>query len=244
MTAEPTATTPGPLALVGSGEYLPAMLEVERALIAARPPRYVQIPTAAAPEGAESLDRWAALGAEQAQRLGVQAIELRVVDRATAEDPTLAGQVAGAGLVYLSGGNPPYCASTLRGSAVWTAVRQAWRDGAALAGCSAGAMALTGWVPDLRHPMTAADPGLGVVPLLRVIPHFDRLTSWMPDLVTRFLARSPHDVTVLGIDETTALVWREGSWTVYGEQAVHVLTGRGGTRYEAGAELSLADPTP
>jgi hypothetical protein len=43
----------GPLALVGSGEYLPSMLEIERALITGRPPRYVQIPTAAAPEGAD-----------------------------------------------------------------------------------------------------------------------------------------------------------------------------------------------
>ena len=43
--------SPGPLALVGSGEYLPVMADVERMLLAGRPPRYVQIPTAAAPEG-------------------------------------------------------------------------------------------------------------------------------------------------------------------------------------------------
>jgi len=38
---------------VGAGEYLPVMLEVERGLIAGRAPKYVQIPTAAAPEGAK-----------------------------------------------------------------------------------------------------------------------------------------------------------------------------------------------
>ena len=43
---------PGPLALVGSGEYLEVMADVEGALIEGRPRRYVQIPTAAAPEGA------------------------------------------------------------------------------------------------------------------------------------------------------------------------------------------------
>ena len=42
--------TAGPLALIGSGEYLPVMLDIERDLIRGRPPRYVQIPTAAAPE--------------------------------------------------------------------------------------------------------------------------------------------------------------------------------------------------
>ena len=39
-------------------------------------------------------------------RLGVEAVPLQVLDRAGADDPALAGQVAGAGLVYLSGGNP------------------------------------------------------------------------------------------------------------------------------------------
>ncbi|MCW2545185.1 MAG: hypothetical protein JWM40_2737, partial [Frankiales bacterium] len=46
--------TRGPVALVGSGEYLPVMTEVEGLLIEGRPPKYVQIPTAAAPEGEES----------------------------------------------------------------------------------------------------------------------------------------------------------------------------------------------
>ena len=39
----------GTIALVGSGEYLPVMTEIERGLIAGRAPRYVQIATAAAP---------------------------------------------------------------------------------------------------------------------------------------------------------------------------------------------------
>ena len=34
------------------------MTEIEGALIAGRPPRYVQLATAAAPEGQKSLDRW------------------------------------------------------------------------------------------------------------------------------------------------------------------------------------------
>ena len=60
---------PGPIALVGSGEYLPSMLEVERGLLQGRAPRYVQIATAAAPEGDASLERWHRLGAEQAKRM-------------------------------------------------------------------------------------------------------------------------------------------------------------------------------
>ena len=215
------------------------MLDVEWALLAGRPARYVQMPTAAGQEGPASLARWTALGIAQAERLGVQAVPLLVTDRDAADDPVLAAQVEGAGLVYLSGGNPPYCASTLRGSLVWQAIHHAWQEGAALAGCSAGAMSLTGWVPDLRHPMRDADPGLGVVPGLRVIPHFDRFSAWMPDLVTRYLARSPEDVAVVGVDEDTALVHRDGAWTVQGRQSVWVLTSEGRTGFGAGEVLQL-----
>ena len=230
---------PGPVALVGSGEYLPVMLETERLLLAGRPPRYVQVPTAAAPEGEESLDRWIALGREQAERLGVEAVPLVARDRAEADSPELAAQVAGAGLVYLSGGNPPYLASTLRGTALWAAIHSAWQDGAALAGCSAGAMALTSWVPDIRHPARGADPGLGVVDL-RVIPHFDRFVGRMPELVGTYLAKKAPDVTLVGVDEDTALIRDGDVWTVRGRQAVWVLTTEGRTAYRDGETVPLS----
>ena len=223
----------GPIALVGSGEYLPVMLEVEALLLKGRPPRYVQIPTAAAPEGLESLSAWISLGQAQAERLGVEAVPLLVTDREEADSPEVAALVEGAGLVYLSGGNPSYLAKTLRGTRVWEAVRRAWEGGAALAGCSAGAMALTGWVPELRVP-GESDPGLGVLPGLRVIPHFDRFLGWLPDMVDRYLADVPVGVTVLGIDEETALVSDGLAWTVHGRQSVWVLTGEGRTPYAAG----------
>ena len=229
----------GPLALVGSGEYLPVMADVEGALLAGRPPRYVQIPTAAAPEGEASLARWVELGRQQALRLGVTAVPVVARNREQADDPLLAGLVDGAGLIYLSGGNPPFCAATLRGTLLWEAVERAWRAGAALAGCSAGAMSLTSWVPELRHPRRAADPGLGLVPQLRVIPHFDRFLGWMPDLVGRYLARSPAGVEVVGVDEDTALVWDAGVWTARGRQSVWVLTTEGRTAYTDGQVVPL-----
>ena len=233
---------PGPVALVGSGEYLPVMQDVEAALLAGRPARFVQLPTAAAPEGEASLERWVRLGRDQAQRLGVEAVPVVVRDRAEADDPALATQVAGAGLVYLSGGSPPYCASTLRGTRVWDAVLEAWRGGAALAGCSAGAMSLTSWVPDLRHPTRAADPGLGVVPQVRVVPHFDRFVGWMPDLVTRYLTRVPDGTAVVGVDEDTAVVWQDRSWTVRGRQSAWLLERSGRTPYADGATVPLPPP--
>ena len=141
----------GPIALVGSGEYLPHMQELEASLIAGRPARYVQLPTAAAPEGDQSLQRWIDLGVAQAQRMGVEAVPLMVRNRQDADSAEIAAQIAGAGLIYMSGGNPGFLAQTLEGTAVWQAIVQAWQDGAALAGCSAGAMAIADHIPALRR---------------------------------------------------------------------------------------------
>jgi cyanophycinase len=230
----------GPVALVGSGEYLPVMLEVEAALLAGRPPRYVQLPTAAAQEGPRSIARWVSLGREQATRLGVEAVPVMALDRESADDAANARQVAGAGLVYLSGGNPSYLAETLRGTRVWAAIVDAWRNGAALAGCSAGAMALGSSISNIRQPRAEPLEGLGVVPSLRVIPHFNRLRQWMPGRVERITTGAPAEVTVVGIDEDTAIVCQGDDlsrWVVKGKRSAWVLTADGAQPFTAGAEI-------
>ena len=232
---------PGPIALVGSGEYLPVMADIEAGLLAGRAPRYAQLATAAVPDGPSVVERWHNLGIEQAQRLGVEPVILDVSDRNDADNEDIAAKVAGAGLVYLSGGNPGFLADTLRDSLVWKAIVAAWRDGAALAGCSAGAMAMTSWVPSLRHPRQGGTNGLALLPHLRVIPHFDFFASKVPDLVTRFLL--PHDpaITVIGIDEETALVGGPTQWTVQGRQSAWRLTSQG--REELPSGTLVTTPT-
>jgi cyanophycinase len=231
----------GPLALVGSGEYTDAMLDVDRDLLDGRPPRYVQIPTAAAPEGPARLGYWIDLGRRHAERLGVEAVPLVVRDRAEADDPAVADQVAGAGLIYLSGGRPTFLADTLRGTALWRAIDQAWRAGAAVAGCSAGAMAFGDWVPEVRRPGRGR-PGLGLLPHLRVLPHFDAFMSRMPDLMLRPLTRAPEGVTVVGVDEDTALVGGPETWTVRGRQSAWMLGG--GRRRECPNGSAVTTPAP
>jgi cyanophycinase len=239
-----TTALPGPLALVGSGEYLPQMADIEKGLLAGRPPRYVQLATAAVPDGPAVVERWHNLGVAQAERLGVQPIVVPVNDRADANDPAMADLIAGAGLVYLSGGDPGYLADTLRDSAVWDAIVAAWRTGSALAGCSAGAMALTSWVPKIRSPTEEATVGLGLLPHLRVIPHFDAFAARVPDLVERFLVPYDPAVTVIGVDEETALVGGPELWTVQGRQSAWRLTPDGRQRLAAGMTLTTKTDAP
>jgi cyanophycinase-like exopeptidase len=227
------------LALVGSGEYTPAMLDVERALLDGRPPRYVQIPTAASAEGTARLAYWVSLGEAQADRLGVKAVPLVVTDRQQAEDPEIVAQVAGAGLIYLSGGSPGLLARTLRDTALWRAIVDEWRGGAALAGCSAGAMAMADHVPDLRHPAQGGEPGFGLLPHLRVLPHFDRMVGWIPDVLTRPFFRSGTGVHVVGVDEDTAIVGGPEVFTVQGRQSAWLLSDGRRREFPAGSTMEL-----
>jgi len=233
-----TDLSPGPLALVGSGEYLPQMAEIEGSLIAGRPPRYVQIATAAVPDGESTVERWHRLGTAQAERLGVEPVILDIKDRDDADRADIAKLVEGAGLIYLSGGHPGFLAETLRDTVVWTAIVEAWRNGAALAGCSAGAMAFSAWVPSLRHPREGGTRGLGLLPHVRAIPHFDAFVSRIPDMMTRFLL--PHDpaITVLGVDEETALVGGPSEWVVKGKSSVWLLTDAGREQLVSGTTVA------
>jgi len=231
----------GTIALVGSGEWLPVMLNVEKELLNNQNPVYVQLSTAAGQESPARLEHWKYLAQTQAKTLSVESRWLPVFDQDSANNPEFAEKIKGAGLIYLSGGDPTYLAETLRDSLVWNAIVNEWQNGASLAGCSAGAMALTTWVPKMRIKIGKNNEdvkGLGLLPNIRVIPHFDRMLGWIPDIITRYLLNTPSGVTLVGIDENTALVGGVNSWTVKGEQSVWVLTHEGREEFKAGQTLT------
>ena len=229
----------GAIALVGSGEYLQGMAEVEAALIddavrRGKPRTYVQLPTAAGREGDARLNYWRDLGASQGDRLGVRTIFLPVLNRKDADDESLAAQLDSAGLVYLSGGDPRYLAETLVGTRVGRAIAAHWRSGGALAGCSAGAMILGDEVSSFRFSAGAPTPGLNLLPGVRVIPHFRRMFGWA-------FGASPASATVIGIEDMTALVrfGESREWFVMGAGRVHVLQGTAKGSYHQGNIVSL-----
>jgi cyanophycinase len=216
----------GPLALVGSGEFLSGMQETDRRLLAGRTPTVAVVPTAAAPEGDRRLRHWVDLARTHFEALGAEVVPLLVRDRSDANRDSFAAAVEDVGLVYLSGGDPGFLTETLRGTPVWEAIVAAWRGGSALAGCSAGAMALAGSWPPFSEPDAAAyRDGLSLVPQLAVLPHFDRVLRWRGGRLGGIGAGRPDGATLVGIDEHTAAVWRDGTWTVEGQGAVWGLDG-------------------
>ena len=209
-------------------------------LLAGRRPRVAILATAAGLEGPETVSRWLDMGSRHFAALGAEPVPLPVMNADDADDERYAAQIAGVGLVYLSGGNPAHLAATLRDSAVWRAVSAAWHAGAALAGCSAGAMALSAEAPSVRHATNEA--GLALVGHVAVIPHFDRIANWDETFLGRRVAQPRSGVTLVGIDEDTALVGGPEHWTVMGRRTVTVFGENGPTVHQAGARLILPLP--
>lgn len=227
----------GSLALVGSGEYLPEMFVLEAMLLDdarqhGKKPMLVQLPTAAGLESKERLRYWEQLGQKQADRLGVESVFLPVFNRSDADNPEFARQIDNAALIYLSGGNPSHLAESLRGTLVGKRLYENWQEGSSIAGCSAGAMALCSKVVGFRLVTSEGVQGLGFVSNMQVLPHFDRYFRWVPELAIKKLVRDTKDATLVGIDELTALVKREGAqWQVFGSSMVHLLNHGSSTQY-------------
>lgn len=234
---------PGPVALVGAGEFLPAMAEFDRALLASTGqdrPRVAIMPAASWPDGEDVFARWAAMGVAHFTSLGAEVEPVLIHDRATADDPAACQAIGEADLVYLSGGRPRHIVDTLAGSAAGRALAQAHARGAVIAGCSAGAMVLAGhafsfririlpWLLRWQH-------ALGFVPGISVVPHYD---AWPEPFSALIALQSPRGSVVVGIDEGTAAVGQDGSWQVHGPGRVTVWRGRHRERYRAGETFRL-----
>ncbi len=235
----------GSLALVGSGEYLPQMREFEQSLINDglannKKPIYIQIPTAAARESENRINYWQSLGEVAAKSLGVTQSFLPIFTRDDANNLKLLKDVDDAALIYLSGGDPHYLAQTLRDTLLWDLILKNWQTGGSLAGCSAGAMAFSGYVPHFRLSRSQPTQGFGLLKEVRVIPHFDKFFKWIPDSAAKHLLDLPGDSTLIGIDEDTAVVKRANKdWQVWGKGKLHLLKGQRPGQFGAGEFVKL-----
>ena len=186
-----------PIALVGSGEYLPVMTEIERVAhrrarrraTCSSPPRPRPRATSRSPAGTGSA----------ASRPSGSASSRSWSTSAPARTPSRdAGPrlVEGAGLIYLSGGNPAYLAETLRQHRRVARDRRGARERAPRSRAAAPARwrCRTG----RRACATSCTPnqptGLGLVPHVRVIPHFDKMLGWMPDMLRNALLHTPEGI--------------------------------------------------
>jgi cyanophycinase-like exopeptidase len=237
----------GSLALVGSGEYLPAMAQFENSLVAdgvtnGKEARFLQIPTAAGRESSDRLEYWKELGLRQAKNIGVEATYLPIFTREDAFNQEYIDAVANSALMYMSGGDPHHLAQVLIDTPLWDAILENWKTGASLAGCSAGAMVLSAHIPNFRLLKKLPTQGLNLLPEIRVIPHFNKFFKWIPESAAKVLLHVPDNSILIGVDELTAIVKRSGDteWIVFGEAKVHVLKGLPDQQLHDGERINLS----
>ncbi len=187
--------------------------------------RIVIVPTAAGrglPDRAAANGRLAFERRAGATARSVTVEVARVVDAASAADPAELDRLARADLIHLPGGDPDLIPAVLAGTAALDAIETAWRDGAVIAGASAGAMALAEWT----WTPAGGIRGLGFVRGIAVVPHYDdiRRTAWQQTLDEL----APGGIGYLGLDERTGVIsipdafaGRRPGWRVAGPGAAY-----------------------
>ncbi len=207
----------GKFLLMGSGEFEPWSEEVERVALQGREAAVAILPTASAAEGDKTFDRWARMGLEHFERMGVPATVVPLKTREDAEREDVARALDEAGMIFFSGGNPKKLAAAIGDTPFWGAMQAAMDRGAVFAGCSAGAMVASqsrdrgsarglgvGWVF-----------GLGLVPNVSFGVHWDKV-RYIPLVPRLVVSRTPAGSWFVGLEERTAILGDGERWTVFG----------------------------
>lgn len=206
---------PGPIGLLGGLEHYEPMLPVDRRMldeVGVFAPEVVILPLAsfksqAAAAGNLAVAHWGRLGARA-----------RVVLPESGGDRSALELVEGADVIVLPGGVPNRLMAALSGTPLLDAIVARWEAGAGLTGSSAGAIALFERRLNLYPPDPfRLIPGLGLLDGYVVAPHFDRLRvrRWFSPFLKRM-----GGLGVLGIDESTGVVGRDGDLRVLGGGSV------------------------
>lgn len=230
---------PGPVGLLGGLEHYEPTLPLDRRMldeVGVFAPNVVVLPVAtferqAAATGRLAYDQWTKLGAR-----------VEVVIPEHRSDPRAMEAVAEADVVVLPGGVPNRLMRALAGTPIWDMVEARWQAGAGVTGSSAGAIDLFDLRVNLYPPNPfRLIPGLGLVHGYVVAPHFDRfrIGRWFSPVVRRL-----GETGVIGLDESTGLVGRDGSMQVLGIGSVTIAAGTEVNVYPAGStvDLQLTDP--
>jgi cyanophycinase len=184
--------------------------------------------------------------------VGVSNVDIPVVsDRDTANDASIADRVREAAGVFLGGGDQVHLITTLSGTLVGEAIRDAYVRGAVVCGTSAGAAALTETTmaggefdEDGKEVEMYIGPGLGLLCFRALIDtHFAQRRR----LHRLFVAIAGYPQLLgLGIDEDTALVVHGSVGEVVGKGGVTFVDGRDTVRFDnasqvkKGGELTLS----
>lgn len=254
MSVLPTELNPGPIVLLGSGETAPGTRKIYewlfRQLEPPIPVAILETPAGFEPNSAAVAGQVGVYLEKRLQNYKPQITVVPARKRATrfsTDDPEVAAPICGAEVIFMGPGSPTYAVRQLRDSYTWNALRARHHLGASLIFSSAATLACSEqtlpvyeiykvgedlhWKSGLNF---FCDYGLSLI----LIPHwnnsdggegldtsrcymgtrrYEALVELLPDPLRR-------SITILGIDENTALVVEPtlASCRVLGQGAVSI----------------------
>jgi cyanophycinase len=215
------------LVLFGSGEFTPAVDDIDEYLISQYKPQNIAIlPTAAGVENDAS--KWLDMAKQHYAKYNLSVIPVPIYNKVQANEKRLTDQLKQADWIFLSGGNPNYLFETLKDSELWKIILKQVDDGALIAGSSAGAMIMGKFLlsPSLNTFFKSSSSlwqrAFGLVDYT-IIPHFDHFKK-QKGFMLKILRISPNKIrsSWMGIDENTAIILDDLSRKVIGSGSVEI----------------------
>lgn len=221
--------SPGPLMIIGGAEDKLRRRTILEQFVAASggaDARIAVVPTASS-LGPEVVQVYDALFRREGAG---EVFAVRPETREDAHDPALVDRLHSATGIFMTGGNQLRLSSTIGGTILADAIMDRFRDGAVVAGTSAGASAMSshmiafgasGATP--KHRMAQIAAGLGVLPGVIVDQHFQQRNRL--GRLLSLIAQNP-SLLGLGVDEDTAgVVGPDHVMEVIGRGSITVVDG-------------------
>lgn len=202
------------IAITGSGEFLPSILDVDKKLIGYLndTPKALTFSTAAGKESDNRLLYWKNLAQDHFSKLGIQHKHIDARNREDLNNSAVLDEMRSSNFVYFSGGSPIHLYDSIQNSIFSEELENIQHRGI-IAGCSAGAM--------IMGEKMIKGTGLNYLQNTIVIPHYgESFYSWISNTV-KVLNRGKYKL--LCLEKDTYFIKDKNEIRVLGKQQVHII---------------------
>ena len=202
------------IAITGSGEFLPSILDVDKKLLSyiKETPKALTFSTAAGKESDERLLYWQNLAVDHFSTLGIKHKHFDARNRDDLNQDIVLDEMKNSNFIFFSGGSPTHLFDSIQDSKFSQELKNVENRGI-IAGCSAGAM--------IMGEKMIKGTGLNYIANTIVIPHYgESFYSWISNTV-KVLNRGKYKL--LCLEKDTYFIKDKNEYRVLGKQQVHII---------------------
>lgn len=219
------------IAITGSGEFLPSILNVDKKLIGYLDdtPKALTFSTAAGKESDDRLIYWKNLSQDHFASLGIEHKHIDARNREDLNKNAVIDEMKSSNFVYFSGGSPIHLHDSIQNSEFSVELKNVENRGI-IAGCSAGAM--------IMGEKMIKGKGLNYLQNTIVIPHYgESFYSWISNTV-KVLNRGKYKL--LCLEKDTYFIKDKNEIRVIGKQQVHIIYKKEHHTFSDGDKIDLS----